>query len=235
LENNESEAEVFVCELMKGEIPEALESLGEDIVDEFANEFDALTSFVMALPSLVPEVLEVIESGGEEAVSIVEELITNPGGAITVVENGVKSVFTDLTDGVKCLLCNVGIGDCPHKTLSSSCSQILASISTAPQSVAATATGYKPVVTSTAQTQATPTTYYAHATTASNGNPSRTGTTTNWFSGYDGALLTFHTYLFLLFLGLAVVMVVMIYCLSRSPFKIPRPRRKDIPTSHSIT
>jgi hypothetical protein len=90
---------------MKGEIPQALESLGEDIVDEFANEFDALTSFVMALPTLVPEVLNAIESGGEEAVSIVEELITNPGGVVTVVESGVKSVFTDLRSQESTLQC----------------------------------------------------------------------------------------------------------------------------------
>jgi len=45
---------------MNGEIPEALEGLGEDIVHEFANEFHALTSFVMALPTIMPDVLNVI-------------------------------------------------------------------------------------------------------------------------------------------------------------------------------
>jgi len=147
-------------------------------VNEVTDDVEDVISFVMALPAIVPEVLSDIEKGGEEAVSIIEEMITNPGGAITVIDGGVKSVWADVTNGAKSVLCDIGIGNCPSRTLASSCAAVLATTSSqsTPATVAATTTANVPTTSSFVQESAVITTsgyvpaetsYFATAATLS--------------------------------------------------------------------
>ncbi|KAI6083455.1 hypothetical protein F4821DRAFT_244916 [Hypoxylon rubiginosum] len=97
--SDEGEAATFICEIIHGDIPDVVEALPSAVVNEVEGDFQALTSFVGGLPSLVPEVFSEIVQGGEVVVSIVEEIVTAPGEALTVVEDGVVSVWSDITAG----------------------------------------------------------------------------------------------------------------------------------------
>lgn len=194
LENDETEAAVFVCEIIKGDIPDAIEGLGQDVIDEITDDFEALTSFVKALPTIVPDVLSDIEKGGEEAVSIIEDLVTDPGAAITIIENGVKSVWSDVTNGVKSVLCDVGIGNCPSRTLAKSCNAILASASSAsrnaPASTAATTTSQAKATTSATVQPASKPTSSASATPTSHSSFSSQVAVQSTLSTYATATAT---------------------------------------------
>jgi hypothetical protein len=140
--NNDDEAAVFVCEILQGDIPGVLEELGTEAVDAVLGEFQSMTSFIVSLPSIAPEILNDIVQGGEEAVSIVDELVTNPGGALTVIENGIETIFSEITAEVGGLVseatsifgdityffgCDIG-GNCPSSTgngMLSSCSTVM--------------------------------------------------------------------------------------------------------------
>lgn len=138
-----------------------MEGLGSAVESEVLGDFEALTSFVESLPTLVPEILSDIMEGGEEAVSIVEELVTNPGAALTVIESGVVSVFSVITSGVVSVFgdithffgCDIG-GDCPSSTVNG----ILSSCSTVMDQYSATATSPadQNTVTTATTTQPTP-------------------------------------------------------------------------------
>lgn len=149
--NNDGEAAVFVCEILQGDIPDALEGLATDAIDAVLRELHSMTSFIVSLPTLAPEILDDIVQGGEEAISIAEELVTNPGGALTVIENGIETIFSEVTAGVGSLAseatsvfgdityffgCDIG-GDCPTSTSNA----MLGSCSTVMQQYSATATG----------------------------------------------------------------------------------------------
>ncbi len=114
---------------MHGNIPQAIEDIADDIVGEVEDDFDALTSFIQDLPDLATAILSDIEKDGEDVVSIVEDLVTDPGEAVTLIIDGVESVISDISSvgseiisGIKCLF-----GECStpaSKILSSSCNKI---------------------------------------------------------------------------------------------------------------
>ena len=138
---------------MQGDVPTAIVDLPEETWDEIEDDFDALTSFIVSLPTIVPAVLDDIEQGGEVVVSIITELIQNPGGALTVFVDDVETVFDnvlgdietvagEVLTGIECLF-----GDCPAATatptntaqanLISACNNVLAS-PTAPPAATST-------------------------------------------------------------------------------------------------
>jgi hypothetical protein len=151
LENNEQQAGQFICEILDGNVPGAFENLAldlaTDVLDEIQEGFDDITSFVKSLPTLAPEILEKIISDGEE-------LFTDPGGVVTLVEGDVKTVISDIESvatslwhGFTCLFklksdCSTSTVD-PAATLSSSCGVIMAAATTT-WSPAASSTTYAP-------------------------------------------------------------------------------------------
>ncbi|KAE9369686.1 hypothetical protein N431DRAFT_345589 [Stipitochalara longipes BDJ] len=148
LETNDQQAGQFVCAILDGDVPGAFENLaeelGSDVWDELTSGFADVTSFIESLPSLAPEVLNDILTAGEDVVSVVEELFTNPGAALTVIEGDVMTVVSDVESVVTgawndltCFFC----GCCssaaaattsldPAASLELSCSQIAAAAST---------------------------------------------------------------------------------------------------------
>ncbi len=130
--SKDGDAANFLCDILNGDVPDALEEVASAAEGEVADEIVALTSFVDALPSLVPGIISDIVKGGEVAVSIVEEIVTAPDAALTVIESGVKSVWSDITAGVESVVsditsfvgCNV-LGDCSKNGILSRCSSVL--------------------------------------------------------------------------------------------------------------
>jgi hypothetical protein len=114
----------------------------------------------------------------------VEEIFTNPEGALTLIENDVKTVISDIEsvaegfwNGLTCLFknCATSTSVDPAATLSSSCNAILAAATTTYRAASTTST-YTPaqtiyVTTTTAPKTSTPsttqstTTYTASAST----------------------------------------------------------------------
>ncbi|MCJ1357679.1 MAG: hypothetical protein MMC33_007675 [Icmadophila ericetorum] len=87
LENDAVDAGIFVCQILDGDFPEALDGIASDIEGEIEEDFDALTSFVQSIPSLAPVILNDIVDGVDDVVSVVEELITNPAAILTDLEH----------------------------------------------------------------------------------------------------------------------------------------------------
>lgn len=132
----DGDAAVFICEILHGNTPSELDSAVE-------SEVAALTSFVKSLPTQAPQILSRIEQGGDMATSIVGELVTNPGAALTKFGSGVKSVFSDLTSNVVSVFSDVtsflgGIGD--DSPSSTTVNEILASCKTVMDQYSTTAT-----------------------------------------------------------------------------------------------
>lgn len=98
--SDDGEAATFICEILRGDIPDVFEELPSAVASEAEGDFQALTSFVGGLPSIVPEVFSDIVRGGEVVVSIVEEIVTAPGEALTIIEGDAVSVWSDITAGV---------------------------------------------------------------------------------------------------------------------------------------
>ncbi|KAF4624536.1 hypothetical protein G7Y89_g13635 [Cudoniella acicularis] len=100
LENNEQQAGQFVCAVLDGDVPGAFENLATelatDVWEEIQTGFEDVTSFIESLPTLAPAILDNIISDGEDAISVIEELFTNPGGALTVIEGDVMTVISDV-------------------------------------------------------------------------------------------------------------------------------------------
>jgi hypothetical protein len=165
LENNEQQAGQFVCQILDGNIPGVIENLGEDIWREIEDDWSAVTSFIAALPSLAPEVLEDIVHDGEDVVSVIGEIFTDPEAALTVIENGVEVVVSDIesvggdvVSFFKCLFgdCSTSTPPDPAATLSASCQAIQA----------AATTTYSPTVAATTTYPAAQTSYYEPPPTA---------------------------------------------------------------------
>jgi hypothetical protein len=108
-----------------------------------------MTSFVETLPSLIPQIADDVVQGGEDAISIIVELCTNPGGALTVIEEGAESIYSDVTAGIVSVFsditqffgCDIG-GDCATTTgnaFGNSCSQLMNGSPTTAQSTSAMA------------------------------------------------------------------------------------------------
>ncbi|XXH01742.1 hypothetical protein Hte_008103 [Hypoxylon texense] len=100
LRSDDDEAAAFICDILRGDIPDAVEALPSAVASEVEGDFRAITSFVGALPSIAPAVLGDIARGGSAAVSIVQEIVTAaPGEALTVVGGDAVSVWSDATAG----------------------------------------------------------------------------------------------------------------------------------------
>lgn len=158
LENDKHQAGQFICEILAGNIPGAFENLvadlTSDVVDDIQEGVDDITSFVKALPTLAPEILDYIISDGKDVVSVVEEPFIDPEGVITLIENGgktvisdIESVATSLWHGFTCLFkpkkdCSTSAAD-SAATLSNSCGVVMAAATTT-WSPAASSSTYTP-------------------------------------------------------------------------------------------
>ena len=173
------------------------EKLSSAVLSEVSDDFAAVTSFVKAIPSLAPDTLSHLVKDGEDAVSWVGELFTNPHAAFTEVVNDATSVFggveseaTSIWGDVTCFFggCNSGSG--VAATIKSSCSAILVAAS-------ASATTTSRLSTSTSRTTGGSTTpghstpkpgssptYYATPTRTSNSPTSYTTSTRTSSSQY---------------------------------------------------
>lgn len=96
LENNEQQAGQFICAIIDGNTPGVIEDLGQDILTEIEGDWTAVTSFIAAIPSFAPEVLQDIIQDGEDVVNVIGDIITDPEAAITIIENGVEAIVTDV-------------------------------------------------------------------------------------------------------------------------------------------
>ncbi|KAI1396007.1 hypothetical protein F4819DRAFT_154427 [Hypoxylon fuscum] len=183
--SDEQGAAVFLCEMLHGDIPDVIEELPTAVIDEVEDDFNALTSFVGSLPSLVPAVFSEIVQGGEVVVSIVEEIVTAPAAALTVIEDGVVSVYSDITAGIASVVGDVTyfVGcdlfqDCPSSSFTdngilSRCSSVMHAYSSTAGQTSATLTSSPEDGGVSATSQATP------GTTVSAVLPSQTSATTS--------------------------------------------------------
>jgi len=168
LESNEQQAGQFICQiLVNGNIPGAIEDLGEDIWSDIEDDWSAVEDFIESLPTLAPEVLEDVIQDGEDVVSLIGELVTDPEAALTVIENGVETVVSDVESvagGVytffKCLFgsCSSSTAADPAATLSSSCYAVLAAATTTYIPVTVASSTHAPAQTSYYKTLASATT-----------------------------------------------------------------------------
>ena len=175
LENNEQQAGEAVCDMLAGNLPGFLEDVVSSLSSEAESEFNSLVDFVGELPSLAPEILGDLEQDAEDVVSVIGELVTNPGAAVTVIVDGVESVVEDIWGEVETVggeiitAIECFFGDCTTAAVStpaeilalqSSCLSISAAATTAP--VLTTTYPAEPTTTIAA---AAPTTYTAAPTT----------------------------------------------------------------------
>lgn len=153
IQDDETEAAEFFCDIYNGNLPEAFDDIG----DELLGDLEDLTSFVEGLTTLAPEIFSDIIQGGEDVVSVVGELLTDPGDAITVIVGGIETAVEDIWGVFTNGLCDLGeiFGLCtPQSEVQASSIEDACYSSTA---------GYAAVAFTT---QAAATTYYAAATTA---------------------------------------------------------------------
>jgi len=233
LETNEQQAGQFVCAVLDGDVPSAFENLaeelGSDVWGELTSGFADVTSFIESLPSLAPEVLNDILTDGEDVVSVVEELFTNPGAALTIIEGDVMTVVSDVESVVTgawndftCFICGCCSNSAaasaaattsldPAASLAQSCGQINAAATTtySPTDLAAAGS------TSTAYPSAQPTnvaspTFAAQTTTQEQAAPTGQQTLGSGGGGggvpSDGAL----GYIFQAWVGVLTCFVVCI-------------------------
>lgn len=143
LKSDEQEAGQFVCAVLHGDIPGAIADLAEDIFDEIEGDFNDVTSLIKSLPTLAPEILEDILQDGEDVVSVIGELFTNPEAALEVIEGEAETIVSDVESwgkgvlhGLQCIFfdCPTATSTSttkdPAATLQSSCSSIMAAVST---------------------------------------------------------------------------------------------------------
>ncbi|MCJ1315219.1 hypothetical protein MMC15_000535 [Xylographa vitiligo] len=172
LESDEADAGLFVCQILNGEFPQAFEQIGDEIIGDVESDFASLTSFILSIPTLAPAILDDLVQDGEDVVSVVGELFTNPGAAVTVIVGGVESVIEDIWGDIETIggeiACFFG-QDCPSAAattlgntaammLSSTCQGILADapVVTSTTYAAATSTPASPLTTPAAPTITTP-------------------------------------------------------------------------------
>lgn len=126
---------------------------------------DSSDGFIESIPTLAPAILEDIIHDGEDVVSIIGDIFTNPKAAVTAIVSGVEVVVSDIeTVGEEVLSC---IESCsknatmallkipPLITISASCKAILAAATTTYSPIATTSNYYPPAQTSAYQTAAT--------------------------------------------------------------------------------
>lgn len=130
-----------MCEVLDGNIPGAFEDLAtnvaSDVWDNMQSGFGDITSFISAIPTLAPQILDNIVSDSENAVSVVEELFTNPGGVLTLIEGGFETVISDIEaiateiwGEITCLVEECTTAPNPAAVLTSSCNQVMAAATT---------------------------------------------------------------------------------------------------------
>ena len=170
LEDDATDAGIFVCQILAGDAPEAFEGLTQDIVDEAEDEFASLTSFILGIPTLAPEIIDDLVQDGEDVVSVIGELFTDPGAALSAIGGFIETIGQDIETAFQGVGCDLGFGCPPAATtgtiantglavLESSCSAILANA--APASLTAAAAS------STVYTTAAPSTTYFTAASSS--------------------------------------------------------------------
>jgi hypothetical protein len=198
LENNEQQAGQFICDILDGDVPAVIENLASDVWSEIEGDWSVVTDFIVSLPTLAPEVLEEIVQDGEGVVSVIGEIFTNPGAAITVIESGVEEVVSDITSVggdvisfVKCLFGDCSTPSSPPNaaaTLSASCQAIMAAATTTytPTEPAATTT-YPAAQTSHSSSAAAATTTTVQATPKTSTEIEATSTTSAAPAGAQGS------------------------------------------------
>ncbi|MCJ1390108.1 hypothetical protein MMC18_002966 [Xylographa bjoerkii] len=174
LESDEVDAGLFVCQILNGDFPQAFEQLGSEIVGEAESDFASLTNFILSIPTLAPEILNDLEQDGEDVVSVIGELFTNPGAAVTVIISGVESVVNDVWGDIETVggevLCFFDL-DCPSAAVTTAANSAAMLLSNSCQGMLANA----PAVTTTAY--AAPTTTPASPITTLSAAPPTTITT----------------------------------------------------------
>ena len=176
LEDDATDAGIFVCQILAGDTPEAFEGLAQDILDEAGDEFASLTSFILGIPTLAPEILDDLVQDGEDVVSIIGELFTDPGAALTAIGGAFETIGQDIETVVLGIGCDLGFGGCPPApttgtiantglaVLESSCSALLANDTPASTTAAAaSSTIYSTAVPSTTYSAAASLTIYSTA------------------------------------------------------------------------
>ncbi|KAH8588996.1 hypothetical protein B0O99DRAFT_342353 [Bisporella sp. PMI_857] len=101
IRDNEQDAAEFVCAILHGDTPSAISGLAEDVLDEIEEDFSAVTSFIQAIPTLAPQIVENIIEGGGNVVSLVGQIFTDPEDAVTVIVDGMTEVVEDIANVVK--------------------------------------------------------------------------------------------------------------------------------------
>ena len=116
IRDNEQDAGEFVCGILHGDTPSAVSGLAEDVFDEIKDDFSAVTSFIQAIPSLAPKIVENIIEDGEDVVSVVGQIFTDPTAAVTVIVDGVTEVVNDIVNVAEDVgdffECTFNFGDC---------------------------------------------------------------------------------------------------------------------------
>lgn len=136
LTKDEIEAGQFFCAVLQGDIPAALEDLGEDIFKEIEDSYIVIKTFILSVPQLAPEILENILQDGEDVVTVVEEIFTNPKAAVTLIEGDVKTVISDIKSvwsEFTCIFKKCHSTDLANE-LNSSCGVVMAAATTGPAS-----------------------------------------------------------------------------------------------------
>ena len=96
LENDEQQAGEAICDILAGKFPALLQDVASSLSSEAESELNSLVDFIGELPRLAPEILGDLEQDADDVVSVIGELVTNPGAAITVIVGGVESVVEDI-------------------------------------------------------------------------------------------------------------------------------------------
>jgi hypothetical protein len=92
IQSDETQAAEFFCDIYDGNLPEVFDDLGS----ELEGDLEDFTSFLVGLTTLAPAIFSDVVQGGEDVVSVVGELLTDPGDAITVIVGGIETAVEDI-------------------------------------------------------------------------------------------------------------------------------------------
>jgi hypothetical protein len=103
IQSDETEAAEFFCDIYDGNLPQVFEDIGSDLV----GDLEDFSSFVVGLTTLAPAILSDIVQGGDDVVSVVGELFTDPGDAITVIVGGIETAVEVLWGDFTNVACDI--------------------------------------------------------------------------------------------------------------------------------
>ncbi|KAG9241755.1 hypothetical protein BJ878DRAFT_519053 [Calycina marina] len=162
LQDDEQAAAEFFCSILKGDVPEAISGLAEDVFEEIKDDFNDVRDFINSIPTLAPEVLQSILDGTIDVVDVIGKLFTDPGQAIAVIVDGAEKIFKDVFVGFfDGFVCTFHSSSCdgednenntePAIELGEQCKSALAQkISTIMSTTTLESTSYRPSFTNTA-------------------------------------------------------------------------------------